>query len=117
MPAARFAGIAVAMIWNFYLNRHLTFRHARRAPILPQFARFTAACSLGAALNWLVSIGLFLYVPWFAGRVARCALVGVVAATGSNFVLAKYFAFRHHKHVVEPTPLEDVATPLRSPST
>ena len=63
-------------------------------PLPEQFARFAAACSLGAALNWLVSIGLFLYLPWFAGRVGFFLHVDDFSAAGMDAQLRFYQDFQ-----------------------
>jgi dolichol-phosphate mannosyltransferase len=92
--------IAVSMVWNFALNRRFSFSYARKQSIAGQFAGFVAACSLGAVVNYFVTLGL-----WDVFRYKQtAAIAGVVAGTLFNFVANRFFVFRqeHVKHVDEP---------------
>ncbi len=96
--------IASAMVWNFALNRRFSFSYARRRSIIRQFAGFVAACSIGAVVNYLVTLAL-----WDAFRYQQTAAVaGVVAGTLFNFVANRFFVFRHEhvKPAGEPAKLE-----------
>jgi dolichol-phosphate mannosyltransferase len=88
--------IALSMVWNFALNRRFSFSASRDQPMLQQFWRFVSACSLGAVVNYLVTLLLLRLVT--APQIA--ATVGVVAATGFNFAASRMLVFRQ-KHVVK----------------
>jgi len=96
MPAnvGRALAIWIAMTWNFWLNRRLTFSDARHRPIVRQYVLFCMSCALGAFLSWSVFAGLHSAVAIFAERPIIAALVGIVVGTVSNFVLSKYVAFK-----------------------
>jgi dolichol-phosphate mannosyltransferase len=89
--------IAVSMVWNFALNRRFSFSYARGRSILPQLGGFVAACSLGALVNYGVTLAL-----WNTFSVKQAAaVVGVAAGTLLNFVANRFFVFRY-EHI---TPL------------
>jgi dolichol-phosphate mannosyltransferase len=57
---ARAFAIFIAMLWNYNLNRRITFSSCTAtrtswSKSIRQFAAFCAACSLAALTNWLVS--------------------------------------------------------------
>lgn len=82
--------IALSMVWNFALNRRFSFSYARRRSLVRQFLGFVGACSLGAAVNYLVTLGV-----WDAFQVKQfAAAVGVLAGTAFNFVASRYLVFR-----------------------
>lgn len=87
--------IFLSMIWNFVLNRRSSFSYARGGSIVRQFLGFVSACSLGAVVNYFVTLACMksLAQPQLA------ATLGVVAATGFNFAASRLVVFRQ-KHVV-----------------
>ncbi len=91
---ARAIAIGIAMTWNFYLNRRLTFNNARRAPWYKQYYKFVGGCLLGAVISWAVSTTLARAGPgsWLFAQIA--VLVGIACGTVANFLIAKYVAFR-----------------------
>jgi dolichol-phosphate mannosyltransferase len=91
LKAAVAAAIAVSMIFNFVLNRRFSFSYARPGSILKQFAGFVVACSVGALINYGVTIALARaqWIPYLA------ALVGILAGTFTNFILCRLIVFRH----------------------
>jgi putative flippase GtrA len=93
---ARALAIAVAMTWNFVLNRRFTFSDARREPFWKQYFLFCASCLVGALVSWGVSIFLCLNSTWFETYKVAAALAGVVAGFFFNFVLSRRFVFRRH---------------------
>lgn len=95
--AARGLAIAVAMTWNFLLNRAITFADAGRGSILVQFVGFCLSCSVGAAVNWSLSVWLWTSFPVFAAHKSLAAFLGVVAGTGFNFLLCRYAVFRQRR--------------------
>ena len=85
--------ILVALVWNFALNRRLTFNDSRRGSILRQFVTY----ALGNALGIAVSLSLRLYLPLHVGFFARhrlaAAVVGIVVATGISFSMSRWVVF------------------------
>jgi dolichol-phosphate mannosyltransferase len=85
--------ILVALVWNFALNRRLTFNDARRGSILRQFVTY----ALGNALGIAVSLSLRLYLPLHVGFFARhrlaAAVVGIIVATGISFSMSRWVVF------------------------
>ena len=91
--------IGLSMLFNFGLNRRFTFSYARGGSFLAQLAGYIAACSLGAAINYLVTV--WLLSTWSGLWPQAAALVGIVAGTGVNFVSCRFLVFRNSK---EPAP-------------
>ena len=92
MKAAVALAIALSMLSNFALNRRFTFSYARSGGILRQLVGFVGACSLGAVLNY--SITLFIATKWPSLRPQLAALAGIVAGTGVNFVVCRWIVFK-----------------------
>lgn len=84
--------IAVSMVSNFALNRRITFAEARGGSLSKQFAGFVLACSLGALVNYGVTIGLVHWMPELWPQLA--ALAGIAAGMTFNFLASRYFVFR-----------------------
>ena len=89
------AAIGISMLFNFGLNRRFTFSYARRGSFFAQLAGYIAACSLGAAINYVVSLSLLS--TWRGLRPQAAALVGIVAGTGVNFAACRLLVFRSAK--------------------
>ena len=86
--------IALSMVWNFVLNRRFSFSYARGQAVVRQFIGFVAACSVGAVVNYFVTLGL-----WGAFEHKQVpALIGVLVGTGFNFAASRFVIFRS-KHV------------------
>jgi dolichol-phosphate mannosyltransferase len=85
--------IFVALMWNFTLNRRLTFNDSRGGSIPRQFLTY----ALGNALGIAVSLSLRLYLPLHIGFFARhrlaAAVVGIVVATGISFSMSRWVIF------------------------
>ena len=85
--------IFTALVWNFTLNRRLTFNDARGGSILRQFLTY----ALGNALGVAVSLSLRLYLPLHFGFFARhklaAAVVGIIVATGISFSMSRWVVF------------------------
>jgi dolichol-phosphate mannosyltransferase len=84
--------IVLSMVFNFVLNRRFSFSESRRDNWLRQFVGFMAACSVGAIINYAVTLlfmgGAFTLPPQPA------ALFGIAAATAFNFIASRYLVFR-----------------------
>jgi dolichol-phosphate mannosyltransferase len=91
--------IAVSMVSNFFLNRRFSFSYARTQSALQQFLGFVSACSAGAVVNYIATMGVapFVSVPQIA------ATLGVIAGTGFNFLASRYWVFRI-RHVADKPP-------------
>ena len=90
---AAFLGIAVAMTWNFTINRRLTFNDARRGSIPRQYLRYALSNLLGCTVSFAFRLGLPGSVPFFARHRLVAAVAGIVAATGISFTMARWFVF------------------------
>ena len=90
---ARGVAIGIAMTWNFYLNRRLTFSHARREPWFGQYLKFVGTCLVGAVVSWCVSTVAVGWRPESLVWIQVAALVGIACGTVSNFLFARYFVF------------------------
>jgi dolichol-phosphate mannosyltransferase len=88
------AAIAISMLWNFGLNRRFSFSYARDRPIVRQFLGYIAACSVGAAVNYVAT--LWLWESFQHKQIP--ALIGVLVGTGFNFTANRFVIFRS-KHV------------------
>jgi dolichol-phosphate mannosyltransferase len=93
LAAAGALSIAIALLWNFSLNRRLTFNDARKGAWLRQFLTY----ALSNALAIAVSLSLRLYLPMRIGFFDRhrlaAAVVGIVAATGISFSMSRWIVF------------------------
>jgi dolichol-phosphate mannosyltransferase len=92
--AARAVAIWLAMTWNFWLNRRLTFSYARARHPLPQYALFCVSCLIGAAANWGVSVALYRNLDFFSVHRTLSAICGILAGTAFNFLLSDRLVFR-----------------------
>jgi dolichol-phosphate mannosyltransferase len=95
LAGARASAIALAMIWNFLLNRRLTFAacHTEK-PWWMQLPMFCVACLSGALSNWSVSVVLCRASAWFDGHRSLAAAVGVASGFVLNYLCCKLFVFR-----------------------
>jgi len=91
--AARAIAIVIAMTWNFVLNRAVTFRSETHDSLLQQYWRFVFSCSLGAAVNWSVSLLLAANVAICREHVLLSAVGGVLAGFLLNFQLCRRWVF------------------------
>jgi dolichol-phosphate mannosyltransferase len=94
MGTARGLAIWVAMTWNFFLNRNLTFAYARQGSLVGQYLGFCASCLVGAVVNWSISVALCKWTRLFADHELWAAFLGIVAGTVFNFLLCRYLVFR-----------------------
>jgi dolichol-phosphate mannosyltransferase len=108
--------IAIALVWNFTLNRRLTFNDARKRGLARQFLTYV----LSNAVAILFSFSVRLYLPGHVGFFARhklaAAIVGIVAATGISFSMSRWlvFARRPDPRIAPQGPHE---RPILQPST
>ncbi len=109
-PDIAFAiGIGVAMTWNFFWNRRVTFSDSVPGPLWRQYLGFCASCSLGAAVNLGTRTLLRRLVPFFAVNILMAVPVGVVTGMTFNYLLCRRWVFR--------SPGPDQASEPHEPST
>jgi dolichol-phosphate mannosyltransferase len=85
--------ITIALVWNFTLNRRLTFNDARKESVFRQFLTYALSNALAIALSFSVRLYLPGRVPFFARHRLAAAVVGIVAATGISFSMARWLVF------------------------
>jgi dolichol-phosphate mannosyltransferase len=90
--AAVAAAIAVALCFNFALNRRFSFVGANRRPWPAQFLRYAAGASVGAMANLAITLLLLRFTTTLSPQ--ACALFGIAAGMGFNFLASRYFVFR-----------------------
>ena len=110
---ARALAIWMAMTWNFWLNRRLTFSCARTEGTLVQYVKFSLSCLVGALVNWSVSFAVFHHVEWFADSQLLSAFFGVVAGTVFNYVLSNGWVFRSPKQRAATSTLRAATSTLK----
>jgi len=93
LAVAAVSSISIALIWNFTINRRLTFNDARNGSIVRQFVRYAMGNMLGIGLNLTLRLLLPSSIGFFSRHHHTAAVVGIVAATGINFSMARWFAF------------------------
>jgi dolichol-phosphate mannosyltransferase len=89
--------IWLSMVWNFFLNRRFSFSYARGQSVLWQFVGFVAACSVGALVNFCVTVAVW---PLFQYKQVA-AILGIVGGVAFNFVASRFVVFRQ-RHVRRP---------------
>ncbi len=94
LAVGRGLAIWIAMTWNFFFNRRLTFSHSRGGNVLQQYWKFVVACSLGALVNWFISVLLPAKVAFFDAHKLTAAVAGIAAGLLFNFVLSQRWVFR-----------------------
>ncbi|GIW87746.1 MAG: hypothetical protein KatS3mg108_2070 [Isosphaeraceae bacterium] len=111
LALARLTAIFIAMIWNFLLNRRLTFSDARMGgSLFRQFLTYAAGNALGVCVSLALSLGLPRRVGFFHDHKLAAAVVGIVAGTCITFTTARWVVFRR-----KPSPPPLPAPPLTSP--
>jgi dolichol-phosphate mannosyltransferase len=108
LAAARAIAILIALVWNFTLNRRLTFNDSRSGSIPRQFLTYSLGNALGIAVSMTLSLWLPLRVGFFGRHRLAAAVVGIVAATGISFSMSRWVVFIRRpgrrsdgKHAVE----------------
>lgn len=89
--------IFISMLHNFFLNRFITFRYAKNETFWPQFFGFILASSLGAFVNYVVTMNLVKQVAFFEKVPQLAALGGILAGMIFNFGLNRFWIFREKK--------------------
>lgn len=85
--------IAIALVWNFTLNRRLTFNDARGGSWGRQFVTYALSNFLAIALSFTIRLYLPMRVGFFGRHRLAAAVVGIVAATGVSFSMSRWIVF------------------------
>jgi dolichol-phosphate mannosyltransferase len=88
---AQSAAVAVAMVWNYFLNNRLTYREYRLVgwKALRGLVSFVAICSLGAVVNVLAARDLYTLTGMWLLAGTGGALVGAML----NYALTSMFTW------------------------
>ncbi len=93
LQAAVALAIFIAMLFNFVLNRQVTFAESRGGNVLKQLGAFVAACSVGAAVNYAVTLGAIRAWPALEGLPQAAAVLGILAGLTFNYLASRYWVF------------------------
>ena len=93
LAVAGIAAIAIALTWNFSLNRRLTFSYARTGSILRQYVTYALSNAVGIGLSLFLRLYLPVHFDVFRRHKLAAAVVGIVTATGISFTLARWVVF------------------------
>ena len=93
LAVAAVLAIATALTWNFSINRRLTFNDARQGSIPRQYLRYVLSNLLGIGVSLSLRLLLPIKLPFFRAHRLAAAVVGIVAATGISFSMARWFVF------------------------
>ena len=93
LAVAAALSISIALLWNFTLNRRLTFNDARGGSWVRQFLTYALSNAVAIALSFTVRLYLPARVDFFARHRLAAAVVGIVAATGISFSMSRWIVF------------------------
>ncbi|NLV42541.1 MAG: glycosyltransferase family 2 protein [Candidatus Hydrogenedentes bacterium] len=93
LQAAVALAIFIAMLFNFVLNRQITFAETRGGNVMKQLGAFVAACSVGGAVNYAVTLGAVRAWPALAGLPQAAAVLGILAGLTFNYLASRYWVF------------------------
>lgn len=109
------AAFLVANVWNFVLNRRLTFRTSRHMSVWSQYWPFFLVGAAGAAVGLLIitllmnpTSPLYLGFAWLDGstgfrtRLYWANLISIIVVTPVTFVLNKVWSFAAHRVTTRP---------------
>lgn len=91
---ARAIAIWVAMTWNFWLNRRLTFSYSQKDKIHKQYTRFVVSCGIGGLISWSIAVMLPSQISIFSGHLLLAAIIGIFSGTIFNYILSRYWVFK-----------------------
>jgi dolichol-phosphate mannosyltransferase len=94
LSLARLLAIWVAITWNFWLNRRLTFSYSRKGSIVKQYLQFFGSCSLGAIVSWSIATLIPQKMGIVTDYILLAAIIGIGAGTFANFTLARFWVFK-----------------------
>jgi dolichol-phosphate mannosyltransferase len=99
LAIARVLAIGIALVWNFALNRRLTFNDARRGHVFRQFMTYVLSNAVAILLSLTLSLLLPAHVAFFAKHRLAAAVVGIVAATGVSFSMSRWLVFGRRREL------------------
>lgn len=102
LAAAAVLAVGLALVWNFSLNRRLTFNDARDGSIVRQFLAYALSNALAVSFNLTLRLGLPRYIRFFDRHRLVAAVVGVVMATGLSFTMSRWLVFRRRGQEAPP---------------
>ncbi len=108
--------IAIALLWNFSLNRRLTFNDARRGSWSRQFLTYALSNALAIVVSFTLRLSLPMQIGFFARHKLAAAVVGIVVATGISFSMSRWIVFSRGGDHNPPAPLP-AQPPIGQPST
>jgi dolichol-phosphate mannosyltransferase len=108
LAVAAALSIGIALVWNFTLNRRLTFNDARKGALVRQFFTYVLSNALAIALSFSVRLYLPTHIGFFARHRLAAAVVGIVAATAISFSMSRWLVFAKRPEFKRPPrfPLE-----------
>jgi dolichol-phosphate mannosyltransferase len=111
LTVAAAVAIAIALVWNFTLNRRLTFNDAYKGALLRQFCTYVLSNALAIALSFSVRLYLPAHVDFFGRHRLAAAVVGIVAATAISFSMSRWLVFARRPELMRTAhfPLEPSA--------
>ncbi len=108
LAAAGALAIALALTWNFSLNRRLTFNYARHGSIVRQYLTYALSNALGIALSFSLRLYLPAHFAFFHDHRLAAAVVGIVTATGISFSMSRWLVFRKRPATISPPQAEAI---------
>ncbi|MEJ5362766.1 MAG: glycosyltransferase family 2 protein [Spirochaetota bacterium] len=90
---ARALAFVIALTWNFFLNRKLTFPDSPHKNLLMQYRNFFIVCSIGGIFNWFISVYLYSTYPYFKEFYLLAVFIGIMGGLLINFLGSKYIVF------------------------
>jgi dolichol-phosphate mannosyltransferase len=97
LAMAGFLAVSVALVWNFTLNRRLTFNDAREGSAFRQFLTYLLSNAVSVPLSLLLRLQLPQRVGFFSDHKLAAAVVGIVAGTAVSFSMARWLVFRRNE--------------------
>jgi dolichol-phosphate mannosyltransferase len=94
--------IAIALLWNFALNRRLTFNDARAGSWGRQFVTYVLSNFVAIAVSFTIRLYLPTQNDFFAKHRLAAAVVGIVAATGLSFSMSRWIVFARRPELKRP---------------
>ena len=91
--------IAVALIWNFSLNRRLHFQRRGLARCRGQFLAYVLSNACCRDRSQFLPLRLYLpaHIAFFGRHRLAAAVVGIITATGISFSMARWVVFNRRK--------------------
>lgn len=93
---ARVPSFLTAIMVTFFINRTLTFAHARHAPIGKAFMKYISANGLSQGVNFVVYTSLVTFMSFFHHFPVFAVAAGSAIAAVISFLMFKYIVFKPH---------------------